>query len=79
MNDTVAHVLDLSRMTERAEQELDCTSEQWADFIKKIEELGDKEVERILERRKKGQPEPTSLVGWQLHYLGITVRGEGEE
>lgn len=42
----------------RADQDLDCTDEEWAAFIKQVEEMGDKEIEQVLERQQKGTPEP---------------------
>jgi len=42
----------------RAEQDLDCTEEEWAAFIRLVEEIGEKEIQDMIERQKKGTPEP---------------------
>lgn len=69
-------------MAPRAEMDLDCTDEEWAAFIKKVERMGEQEIERMLERQQAGKPpsapapqiDPSTLYYW-THLMG----GEGDQ
>ena len=57
--------------------DLDCSHKEWAEFIKKVEAIGEAEIEQLLERQKEGKPEPKTapqidpsmLYYWQ-HLMG---------
>ena len=68
-------------MTPRAEQDLDCTDEEWAAFVKKIEAMGEAEIEQIKERIANGVKELKSApqVDPSILYYWNHLMGEGDQ
>jgi len=68
-------------MTARAEQDLDCTEAEWAAFIRRVEDLGAREIEKMLARQKAGTPEPPPAVeaNPSMLYYWTHLMGGGNE
>jgi hypothetical protein len=68
-------------MTARAEQDLDCTDEEWAAFIRRIQEMGEQDIEKMLARQKAGTPEPKQPppIDPTLLYYWSHLMGGGDE
>lgn len=65
----------------RAEMNLDCTDGQWAAFIKRVEAIGEKEIQAILECQKKGTPAPRPVAethpGMLYYWQHLMGGGDG--
>ena len=68
--------------TPKADMDLDCTDEEWAAFIKQVEEMGEREVEQMEQRRKEGkvaEPKQASKTNPSLLYYWTHLVGGGNE
>jgi hypothetical protein len=65
----------------KAEQDLDCTDDEWSSFIKHVEEMGEKEIEKMLARQKVGEPEPEPVAVTHpgMLYYWTHLMGGGDE
>ena len=67
-------------MNARAEMDLDCTDEEWSEFIKRVEAIGEKEIEQMIARQKEGKPEPTPTpVDGSMLYYWHHLMGGGDD
>jgi len=65
----------------KVDQDLDCTDEEWAAFIKRVEEMGEEEIQKMIERQKAGvaEPAPVKETNPSLQYYWHHLMGGGDQ